>query len=333
LPSTIRLGRTAAVVFALAISGCSPYVYQTEISTFGKGVDSFVSSYAAGKQALADDATADREAAWVASRVRLQYLPGCVVLNPVGNPPALPDCGVVRVGNSALPSPSPAQVLAADPKAAAVFSALSDYSTALQAITNATDNSNLAAATQSLDTAAGKAASAVTTAAPAAKVNANTAAASVGVLTEGITLYLNERRLAVLRKYVIPMQETVAILASVGAKTLDTINNDRETRLIHLIGADDRPLLAGTQRLSAAAYQADEHKLNSDVAALNALRTTNPIATGQALISAHAKLVAALQDNSGQIQPILTAISAFVTQAGQLQSAIAAGSAKKATSS
>jgi hypothetical protein len=202
----------------------------------------------------------------------------------------------------------------------------------LQAITNATDNDNLTKATQGLDTAVGKLSSAVAKAAPAAKVNANVASAGVGVLTQGIAIYLNQRRLAVLRADVIPMQDTIAALAAAAAKTIDTINNDRETRLLRLIGEDNKPLLADTQRLTAAAYQSYQEKLVADVAALDTLRATNPIATGKALIDAHAKLVSALQDNSGQVQPILAAISSFATQASQLQSAVAAGAPTKPAS-
>ncbi len=320
--------RLAALALACLAGGCSPYAYTSEIDTFAQGVGAFTASYAAGKQAMAADATAEREARWVGARTRLAYLPGCLILEPIGTPPARPDCAVVRAGRTAPPPPTPAERLVSAPDAALIFSALSRYAAALQAVTSAADAAALDKAVTGLDAAVGGLSVAAGNAAPNSKANATIAAAGAGVLTEGVAILLDQRRLAALRRDVVPMQGAITVLATAAAKVLDTITNDRETRLLRRIGADDRPLLTDPGRLTAAAYRADETRLLGDVAALDALRAGAPIAAGQALVTAHARLVAALQNPGLQLRPVLAALSAFSTRAVQLRAAIAAGAGK-----
>jgi hypothetical protein len=299
-----------------ALGACSPYVYQNEINGFGTGVTAVVSSYTAGVQKVADNFAAEREAGWIASNSRLHILPGCMILKPAGNPPALPPCGVVPIDEAALP-PSPA-LLAKLQGDAPIFKALGDYAAALQAITNASDNDSLTKAVQGANTALSGLANAVAKINPGAKAQAGIATAATGLLGEGINLYLNERRLTALRRIVPPLQPAIKTIAFYVGEELEVVEEQEAGAIQKRLVAEQIALNGPAAQRQTVLTQAD-----ADVAALNQLRASDPRKTAAALSTAHAALVAALNDPSRQIGPLIDAVSAFAAQAQQLQAAIA----------
>ncbi|OIQ90050.1 hypothetical protein GALL_280490 [mine drainage metagenome] len=317
---------TLAVVL---LSACSPYVYNREITSFANGVGTVVSIHQTGEQTIANQIAQQQQAAHVAAKDRLDLLPGCDSVDPSGNPPKLADCAVAKFGDKQRPQPPPVQAhLASDEP---LFAALKAYAAALAAVSNAADDTTLAQATQGLTSAAGGLTGAVAKLVPTAP-NSTLVTSAGSLLGQGIALYLDSRRYAVLRAIVPVVDPSIATLGQTVEADLRLIRAHQIAQLQKGLHADVAPLQAETvSTLDRSDYQTKLAALQTKVAVFNQARAADPREIANAMVSAHHQLAAALQGDSGQIVPILTAVSSFSTAADQMKAAVDAAAGATGT--
>jgi hypothetical protein len=322
---------TLALLGGIALSACSPYVYNQEITGFSTGVNAVAASYQTGQQAVDAIAAQQWQAANATARTRLLLLPGCDQTDPSGSPPKLPDCAIVAFSAKAAPAPTAVQQNLAD--AAPAFNALKAYAAALTAVTAAADETALNQASQSLTTAANGLAGTVAKLAPAASPASGFVAPIGSLIGQAVTLYLDQRRLAVLRSAVPAVDPDVQVLGQTVQAALLDIRAQQLLQLGTGLRSDAEPLeVATVSKLSTADYQSKLAALQVGIAAFNQTRAADPTATVAAMVTAHHQLAAALQANSGEQMAVLTAVQTFATAAAQLKTAVvAADTARPAT--
>src|SRR5579859_3743788 len=319
--------KTLILLAGLAVvSGCSPYVYNQEITSFGNGVTSVVSTYQSGQQAI-DASVAQKEIATeAAARTRLSLLDGCSHMDPSGTPPKLPACAVVKFGTTTAPTPSADQKALTD--AAPAFNALKTYAAGLAAVTNAADDTTLNTATQGLTTAANGLATAVTKIDPGAKAAGSLVTPLGSLIGQGISIYLDQRRYAVLKATVPAMDSNVAVIGKTVQAALLVIRAQQLEQLEDNLLDASQPLNVDTVgKLSESDYQTKLATLEAQVAAFNLARTADPATTITAMVNTHHELSQALQADTGQATAVLTEAENFATAAGQLQTAVTMASA------
>lgn len=323
------MSRTRFLVSLLGVallSACSPYVYNQEITGFSSGVDAVVSSYQAGQRAVDAIVAQQQQAADATVRIRLRLLSGCTQRDPSPAPPKWHDCAVVPFGAEAAPAPTPVQQVLKD--AAPAFDALQVYAASLAAVTAAADETALNEATQSLATAAGDLAAAGAKLKPGLAPARALFTSAGSLIGQGLALYLDQRRLAVLRGTVPEVDSDVQVLGRTVQATLLVIQSQQLRQLDRDLLRDSEPLEAATVgNLSEADYRSKRATLESEVAVFNLARAADPAATVTAMVNAHHRLAAALQGDTGK--GVITAVTTFVTAAGQLKAAIRAASAAR----
>jgi len=329
------MGRTWSLVPLLgmaALCACSPYVYNQEITGFGTGVDAVVASYQTGRQAVDTIVAAQRQADYAGGRKRLLLLPGCDQTDPDGTPPRLADCDVVAFSAPSAPPPAPVQQNLVD--AASAFNALKAYAAALTAVTDAADETALNLATQSLTTAASGMAGAVAKRRPdAAKASARVAPAS-GLLGLGVTLWLDQRRLAALRDTVPMVDPSVQMVGQTVQAALAAIRAQQLLQLGSEVRRDAEPFeVSAVGRLGLGDYQSRLAVLWDRIAAFNQARAADPAAVVTGMMNAHHQLALALQGNAGPATTVQTGVQAFVAAAEKLTAAMPAPTAAAATAS
>jgi hypothetical protein len=306
-----------------ALSACSPYVYNPEITGFSTGVDDLAASYRSGQRAVDGIIAQQRQTAEVAARTRLLLLPGCDQTDPSGTPPTLPDCAAVSFVAPVAPAPTAVQQHVAD--AAPAFDALKAYAAALVAVTAAADETAVNQATQSLTTAAGAVAGELAKLQPAT-VRADPLVAPVGsMLGQGIAIWLDQLRLAALRNTVPAVDPEVRSLGQTLQAALAEIRAQQLLQLGRDLRADAEALegpAVGT--LSVDDYQGKRAALDVEIAAFNQVRAADPAATVGALVTAHHQLALALQANIGQATAVATGVQTFIAAAEKLRTAIGA---------
>jgi hypothetical protein len=319
--------RTAVLLCVTAVCACSPYVYTKEITDFGTGVTAVTTSYQTGRQAIDAMVLRQTQASEASARTRLTLSLACNQNFPVAGAGKSPDCVILPLGAKAPPPPTDVQDALA--KAAPAFNALKVYVDALTAVTTAADDTALNTASQGMTSALKNLGTAVATVAPKeAAANALIAPAG-GVLGQALAICLDQRRYAVLKANVTPpVDNAVAVLGNEIQSALLTI------RLAQLgqLGADMRNTAApveaaGVGSLSSSKYQADLTALQTKVAAFNLARAADPKATVTAMVTAHNKLMQAVQSGTGQGQAVLDSVEGFATAAGTLKTAVEAASA------
>lgn len=313
-------------------AACSPYVYKQEIADFGSGVQAIASSYQTGSQAFDAKVEQQRQADNAAARTRLTLLTGCDHMVASGTPPKLADCGVVVRGAATLPPPTPEQVTLAKAKPALV--ALTTYVAALNAVTNAADATTLTQAEQGLTSAVGSLAGAIGKIAPSASAASPIITTSTTLLGTAISAYLDNRRYSVLQAKVPAADNDVRLAARVVEAALLAIHATQLQQMQQDMHAAALPFqTAAVSKLSPADYQAKRTTLEAKVAAFNQTRAADPATTIAALIDAHHKLAAALQDGTGQAESVLATAQNFLSAAQKLKAAIDAATAASATKS
>ena len=315
------------VLFGVAmLCACSPYVYNQEITGFSSGVDAVVSSYQTGQQAVDAIILQKQQEAVIAARTRLILLPGCDQRDPTGTPPELPDCAVVPFGTTTAPPPTTVQKNLTD--AAPAFNALKAYAAALAAVTTAADDTALNQATQSLTTATSGLATAVAKLAPAASPAKSLVSPVGSVIGQAITIFLDQRRYAALRNTVPTVDPAVQTLGMTVEAALLDIRAQQLAQLERDLHSDAEPIeiAASVSKLSPGDYQSKLATLQSKVTAFNQARAADPTATITAMVNAHHQLALALQNDTGQGTPVLTAVESFATAAAQLETAVTTAS-------
>jgi hypothetical protein len=322
----MRMQRYRTLVLLLGaatLSACSPYVYDREIAGFSAGVDAVVASYQGGRQAV-DTAIVERQlAADATARTRLLLLPGCDQTDPSGTPPRLPDCAVVPFDAKAAPAPTAVQLDLAD--AAPAFNALKVYAAALTAVTSASDEAALNQATRSLTGAVAAAVGTAATLQPKAAPVAALVEPVGGLLGQGIALWLDQRRLAALRRMVPVMDPEAQVLGQTVWAALADIRAQRSLQLGAEVRGAAEPLEGqAVSKLSPPDYQSKRTALEARIAAFNQARAADPAATVATLVDAHHQLAQALLANVGQGAAVLARVQAFVIAAETLKTAIGA---------
>ena len=305
---------------AVLLSACSPYAYNREIASFANSVDTIASTHQTGEQAITTQIAQQRLAAHAAARDPLNLLPGCDSVDPTGNPPKLEDCAVVRLDEKHAPPPILAQVHLAndDP----LFAALKAYAAALAAVSNATDNATLSQATQGLTSAIGGLAGAVAKVSPT-ELSTTLVTSAGGSLGQGISLYLDSRRYAVLHDIVPAVDPAIVTLGKTVEADLRLIRAHQIAQLqkdLHAAAAPFLPDSVGS--LNESDYGAKLSALQAKVAVFNQARAADPRAIAEGMVNAHHQLAVALQGDSGQIAPVLTAVTSFSAAAGQMKAAV-----------
>jgi hypothetical protein len=311
------------VLIMSTLAACSPYVYPQEIAGFGTGVDAVVAGYRTGRQAVDGIVAQQQGAADAAVRARLLLLPGCDQMDPVGSPPRLPDCAVVAFDARANLGPTAAQRALAD--AAPAFDALKAYAEALTAVTLAGDDTKLNHATQALTTAAGGVVRDIGKARPATAPASALVSPVGGLFGMGLTLWLDQRRLAVLRRTVPEADPSVQQLGQTVEAALADIRAQQVLQLGSLLRSDAEVFeVAEVSQLDVADYRDRRVMLESAVAAFKQARSADPAATVAKMLSAHRQLAQALQADTGQAAAMLSDVHSFIEAAEALKNAIEA---------
>ncbi len=321
--AVINIVRAATMTICIAgISACSPYVYNQEILTFGNGVNSAVSSYQTGQQSVATLVLQDQQADYVKANAKLTLEDGCLDSNAL--PPSLPGCSIVPLGAdpSLLSKRTQSEVAAQAQvtRAAQIFDALKIYAAALTAVTNATDDATLNQASQSLLTAAGTFSTSVAKVVPEAALPNAVIPPATSLIKMGITSYLDRQRYAALRATVPAMNPFVATAGETMRNALLSIRQLQLGHMVYDLTIAKEPFETGAaNKLNQPEYQAHLAALQSNVTAFNQARASDPSATVSAMIEAHKQLAAALENDTGQTQAVLTATVNFATAAGQIK--------------
>lgn len=316
----------AAIAGACLLASCSPYVYKQEIGAFNDGVTAVVASYESGRKSVDDAIAQNQQRVFVSGRVKLDLLDGCDQVDPSGTPPRFPPCAVTRFPATKPPVQPPIETALAN--AAPDFDALRNYAAALNAITNASDDAQLTAATQSLISSVDGLTTAAASLSSAPAPPQSVINASGSIIGQLVTVYLDTRRYDVLRNTVPAADSSIRTIAQTVKAALLAIRAQQLLRLEKEMHAAAAPLQSdAVSKLSAAEYQSDLAILQAKVLAFNQLRAVDPQVAVDALVDAHHKLAQALQNNTRQAQPVYVATINFLNAAAQLQSAVVSVSA------
>lgn len=313
------------IAVACLLTSCSPYVYNSEITSFSNGLNAVAASYDAGQATVANLVAQQQQQQEIAARTKLDLLSGCDAVDATGTPPKFPDCAVVKLGAAAPPAPTEAQVALTN--AAPAFTALKSYAAALAAVTNASDDASLTQAAQNLASSATGLTTAAAKIVPGASAENAAITAGGSVFGELATIYLDSRRLAVLRAEVPKVDNSVAVLGNTATAALLVVRAQQLLQMQKDMHAAAAPFQSDSVRsLKAADYQNDLSTLEAKVAAFNQTRAADPAAAVTAMVNAHHQLAQALASNAGQLQAVYTAAQNFYKAASQLQSALSASS-------
>lgn len=311
------------IAVACFLTSCSPYVYKTEITSFSNGVNSVAASYDAGQTSVANLVAQQQQQQEITARTKLDLLPGCDAVDATGTPPKFPDCAVVKLGATAAPAATEAQVALAN--AAPAFTALKNYAAALAAVTNASDDASLTQAAQNLASSATGLTTAAAKLVPGASAENAALTAAGSVFGELATIYLDSRRLAVLRADVPAVDNSISVLGNTVTAALLVIRAQQLLQMQKDMHVAAAPLQSDSAKtLKAADYQNDLSALEAKVGAFNQTRAADPTAAVTAMVNAHHQLAQALASNAGQLQAVYTAAQSFYNAASQLQKALSA---------
>ncbi|MDE2166102.1 MAG: hypothetical protein KGJ66_07170 [Alphaproteobacteria bacterium] len=318
--------RATVVLAACLLASCSPYVYKQEIGAFNDGVTAIIASYESGRKSVGDAIAQDQQQAFISGRVKLDLLDGCDQVDPSGTPPRLPPCAVTKFPATKPPVQPPIETTLAN--AAPDFDALRNYAAALSAITNASDDAQLTAATQSLISSVDGLTTAAASLSSAPAPPQSVINASGSIIGRLVAVYLDTRRYDVLRNTVPAADTSIRTISQTVKAALLAIRAQQLLRLEKEMHAAEAPLQSDSvSKLSAAEYQSDLAILQAKVVMFNQLRAIDPQVAVGALVDAHHKLAQALQNDTRQAQPVYVATVNFLNAAAQLQSAVVSVSA------
>lgn len=350
--------RSLLVAALLAVlSGCSPYGYSKEITTFSENVDKLSASFAAGYDAPTDDRSAALRIQLIDGRLPVNMTASCGVR--IGSSPdSKPPCTLVRATRA---SPRPVEIPSTPTENELALAGvrdetmdalkvLKDYVKALAAVTNAADRA-------AYDAAVGQLSSSVTTLAAAASVAAPAAAlapAAVNLFGWVVGTALDQQRYDTLRAAVLivdtpmPYPDGTPAVPTPGPKT-DAEKKSELQRLekrkpIHVIatrfGNGLLTLSVARQQwlyqqgqnltyrlgpqLSEAAYKQRLSDAQAVVGTINALRKSDPTGAANDIAEAHDALAEAIRNPKNGYAELLTALSTFGEKVAAVQAAMPA---------
>ena len=322
----LAIMRTAMAVAILGLGACSPYIYDNEIKTFSSGVDAVVVSL----QTYLDQAAKERQQERLAdlkkqaaAGKKIGVSDGCVTLLS-GLEASLNEPLNYRVSRSQLakcqvlpvPSPAPGPVYA---NIKALGQSLQGYAAALGAITNAGDTETLVAASGDLTS---KINGLIEEVNKETKSDVSTSLVDpVGnVLREGVTLYLNQRRLGTLKTAVNNADPAIEHAARILARAMsEMFLNDVSQQFVKLNGsAAGGGQAEGDDFVSV--WTAVQKKRDSLVQQLG----NNPNVILESLVNSHKALVEAINnpDDEKQLGAVIQNVEAFYDTARALKMAL-----------
>lgn len=324
---------TGAVISAVMISGCSPYVYEKEVSQFSASVSTLKATSSGAQSALlADQIENIRVKAILRQRDDLRLsATGCFDgLSTVS------EFCHASFGGEATTFLDDDDILSINGRKGGsnpvvgtneILVSLDRYSKALASITNAEDRARFDAAAQSLQ------ASTVELVSLSGTQGAATTplvGGGIGLLAGVSATYFDTRRQHVLKKVVLrmngdpdgPQQGVVPLLV----RKLENSFERFRTRRIQELSKREADLEAGLQdavrRKSdvGIAFAVDGFVNLADE--LNALNAADPTKVINSFEAAHNALATALKDDSKQIEPVSAATSALLDQVTALKQAL-----------
>ncbi|MEL6126227.1 MAG: hypothetical protein AAFR57_07525 [Pseudomonadota bacterium] len=297
-------GITALV--ALLASGCSPYLYTSEIDAFATATGNLSTGLTQAQQAIRTNP--DTHAFWASYADTDKP----VRFSEAGCDTASKTTCYVFVGSTAYNAPAEdAQLVAEIQK----LKSLNGYAAGLQAISNAEDREAFDAARATLATNA-------STLAGAASGNpAVTPVAEVAVRA-GTTIlgyFLDQARFDQLRASVLATDKYIAAMGPDLAKALGEIRKHQllavKTRMRTVQGA------LGSGKLRVTEHERLLTQLQSDVRAVAALQRTRSDKLATELVEAHSALAEALRQRRIDPVAVITAINEFATTASDFKTA------------
>ena len=135
-----------------------------------------------------------------------------------------------------------------------------------------------------------------------------------------MTAALDQRRYEILRAGVTAANEPVSTL---GTALGDVMGDMRIARTGELRQAADLMIADLGPATASSDYSARLRAARDKVAALEAVRTSDPRQAARDMVVAHAALAKALNDDSRQVESVASAVSNFVDKATALKDAFA----------
>lgn len=326
------MGNLRSVVLAVllaTLSGCSPYGFSKEVGDLDSSVSGLTASVNSGHQSLLNDTAASKRRDLIYHQRRVAIPPSCRQ-QPGRATEGDPPCLAFAVGGTPIPA-DPAPIA---PKLKTMLAALKDYTSALAAVTKASDRAEfdkevatLSKSIQGLVAATGVGA----TAAPVIGVGINLFGWLVGTA-------LDQQRYEALRKAVDYVDKPL----DNGEKPMQVFANALGTSLTALTLRRRNQLLADADLvrakigpgMSEETYRARLADLELLLANVDALRKTDPMAAAQGLAKAHEELVKAVNNPKIDFAQLVKTLGDLKEKVSALQSALeattpAAGSSKK----
>jgi hypothetical protein len=311
-------------ILFLAITACSPYNFQKEVTAVSTSVSQLSDGFTTGYTQLAADRAAQLDLTLTSTRSKVVMSSSCLVpVSPTNQNP----CTIYQFRGAA---PALTTIEQKRAQTMAALSVVQGYAQALSAVTNATDRATYDSAVGQLSSAVGTLAKA---AGPVAPELSTIAPAGVNLVGWLVGTALDEQRLDSLKAGVtaastplpngaVPFDYVVSVLGD----GLFALSQQRQAVLI----AEENILIDRLgPSLNEAAYTQGLSSAHAVVSVLDGLRQANPTAATAALVKAHQALLAALNDPSRNYPSLVTAVGALADQVGALQSALTAPTTQK----
>jgi hypothetical protein len=308
-----------------AISGCSPYSYSSQISDLDKSVTGLANSVKSGHEALNSDTTTGRGLDLIYRQRAVALSPSCRPGTVVSRPDD-PPCAAYRVGGSPADLADPYPI---PPKLNAMLAGLKDYTTALAAVTKASDRTDFTTAVGKLSASAS---AFVAAAAGPGTVVAPIVAAGINVLGWLVGTSLDIQRFEALRDGVNRVDQPVE---PTKEKPMEIFAAELTIHLTTLVGKRRNQLYFDAQliraelgpHISPETYKVRLADLETVLATYEGLRLSDPEGAAKGLPEAHAALVKAVNNPKPDIGALVQTLSDFKDKVAALETAITAASA------
>lgn len=308
---TIRRSAPILLMSQLAFAaGCSPYVYDAEVSDLSAGITALADAYDSGVGGLRDAYSGARLVTWRDTQARVALSAACVVRETAASPTEEP-C-LLQEAQQILPSRSDSEITAIE--LAPLVQGLRDYAKALAAITNAEDRTEFDAASRSVSAALKSAGTTLDRPLPPA-VEGGT---DLVLWFAGVAL--DNQRHRALRAATATAAEPLRAIGTQLAAALDMLRMQHAAE--SQVEANQLSSALGPQ-LTPSVYATRLAALDAIASRLEALRVADPGAAARDMIAAHDALVAALGDPSQQFDSVTAAIGTFLEKADALRKAMA----------
>ncbi len=301
------------------LAACSPYGFSKEVSDFDGSVSRLASSLSSAHEALQGDVAASKRRDLVYNQ-RSVAIPASCRQQPGQAKEGDFPCLVHAVGGSPLiEDPSPI-----DPRVTEIVTVLKAYTGSLAAVTKASDRADFDKEVQTLAKSVQSLVSASGIAAPVAPV----IGAGINLFGWLVGTALDQKRYEALRKYVNYVDHPL----DNGEHPMQLLANELDLKLSALALRRRNQLLKDADALRPMihhglpeeTYRSRLADLESLLAAVDALRRSDPSGAAQGIATAHAELVKAVNNPNIDLKDLLAALGTLKDKVTALQTAVAA---------